>query len=111
MFEKRQLSPPDAPVDVSRGYMASIGHQQQQSPPLVVQAAASQRYYYCVQEVTVDGNGVTGAPMVLPFSALFDRESGPGETDVAIADQGFREITATVWSGVAIRGIARRGDF
>lgn len=48
-----------APVDVSRGYIASLG---QQPPPLVVQGAASQRCY-CVQEVTVDRNGVCGAPM------------------------------------------------
>ena len=43
------------------------------------------------------GNGVAGAPMVLPFRALFDREPGTGETDVVVTDQGFREITATVF--------------
>ena len=95
VFEKWQLLPSDVPGDVSRGYIASLG---QQSPPLVVQAAASQRCY-CVQEVTVDRNGVAGAPMVLPFRALFDRDPDPSEskTDVAITAQDFREITATVF--------------
>ena len=50
-----------------------------------------------VQEVTVGGNGVAGAPMVLPFRVLFDRELGTGETDVVVTDQDFREITATVF--------------
>ena len=60
MFGKWQLWPPNAPVDASREYIASLV--QQQAPPLVVQGAASQRCY-CVQEVTVDRNGVCGAPM------------------------------------------------
>lgn len=93
VFEKWQLLPPDAPVDVSREYIASLG---QQSPPLVVQAAASQRCC-CAQEVTVDRNGVAGAPMVLLSRALFDRDPGPGETDVVITAQDFREITDTVF--------------
>lgn len=50
-------------------------------PPLVAQAAVNQRCF-SAQEVTVDRNGVTGAPMVLPFSALFDTAPGPNETDV-----------------------------
>lgn len=94
VFGKWQLLPPNAPVDVSRGCLASLGHRQ--APPLVVQAAASQRCCF-VQEVTVDGNGVAGAPMVLSFRALFDREPGTGETDVVVTDQDFREITATVF--------------
>ena len=47
----------------------------------------------------MDRNGVAGAPMVLPFRALFDRDPDPSEskTDVAITAQDFREITATVF--------------
>lgn len=71
-------------------------------PPLVAQAAVNQR---CVsaQEVTVGTNDVTGAPMVLPFSALFDRGRWPNETDVLITAQDFRDIIATVFWTTASR--------
>lgn len=95
IFEKWQLVPPDAPANATRLYIASLRQQSLHMPPLGMQAAANQRYY-SAQEVTVDGNGVTGAPMFLPFRALFDRDPRPGETDVAITAQDFQEITATV---------------
>lgn len=95
VFEKWQLLPPGAPANATRLYLASLRQQPPHMPPLGVQAAANQRCY-SAQEVTVDRNGVAGAPMFLPFRALFDRNPGPGESDVMITAQDFQEITATV---------------
>ncbi|RAL03895.1 uncharacterized protein BO80DRAFT_442467 [Aspergillus ibericus CBS 121593] len=50
---------------------------------------------YCAQEVQVGKSGVVGAPMVLPFDALYDRPAGinaVGEKDVRIEDWQFLDI-------------------
>lgn len=96
-FEKWQLLPPDAPSNVTRQYVTSLRQQTPHMPPFVSQAAVNQRCF-SAQEVTVERDGsVTGAPMVLPFRALFDRDPSPNERDVSITAQEFQEITAAAF--------------
>jgi hypothetical protein len=40
---------------------------------------------------------MTGAPMILPFRALYDRAPTANETDVTITAQNFREFVQTIF--------------
>lgn len=92
-FEKWQLLPPEASSKITRHYITSLRQRTLHMPPLELQAGVNQRCF-CAQEVTVDKNGVVEAPMILPFRALFDRDTGPNEADVSTTALDFREITA-----------------
>ncbi|KAF7125503.1 hypothetical protein CNMCM5793_001742 [Aspergillus hiratsukae] len=79
-FEKWMLMPPNAPNPA----------------PLQNQPAANQQLY-SAQEVVVTPTGVTGAPMILPFRALYDRAPGPNESDITITAQDFRDLVRTIF--------------
>ncbi|KAE8407527.1 hypothetical protein BDV37DRAFT_240439 [Aspergillus pseudonomiae] len=95
-FEKWQLVPANAPTPLTRGYLNQLRQQVPNIPPLTTQPAVNQRPY-AAQEVMVTPNSVTGAPMTIPFEALYDRGRGPAETDVVIPANDFRDIAGTVF--------------
>ncbi|KAI2791265.1 hypothetical protein POX_c04122 [Penicillium oxalicum] len=90
-FEKWQLAPPNAARPLTRAYINSMLSQSPSMPPLIQQPAATQQAY-CAQEVEVTPTDIHGAPIILPFAALFDRDPGPSETDVVINAQQLRAI-------------------
>jgi hypothetical protein len=84
-LEKWQLAPPGSPRPLTREYLAllrlSTAH-----VPMVQQAELTQQPY-SAQEIEVTPGGTMGAPLVLPFSAVYDEPAGPGEGDVFIGPQ------------------------
>ncbi|EAW16256.1 uncharacterized protein NFIA_056050 [Aspergillus fischeri NRRL 181] len=95
-FENWMLMPPNAPNPAPPAYVAALRSRPIHSPPLVNQPAASQQLY-SAQEVVVTPTGMTGAPMIFPFRALYDRAPGPNETDITITAQDFRAFVQTVF--------------
>jgi len=95
-FEKWQLAPLNAPRPLSRAYIDTLRLQSPHIPPLLQQPATIQQPY-SVHEVEVTSTRVDGAPMILPFSALYDRPPGPGEVDVVLNAQDFRDITSRLF--------------
>ncbi|KAF4214439.1 hypothetical protein CNMCM5878_009249 [Aspergillus fumigatiaffinis] len=95
-FEKWMLMPPNAPNPAPPAYVAALRSRPVHSPPLVNQPAASQQIY-SAQEVVVTPTGVTGAPMILPFQALYDRPPGPNESDITITAQDFRAFVQSIF--------------
>lgn len=95
-FEKWMLMPPNAPNPAPPAYVAALRSRPLHSPPLVNQPAASQQLY-SAQEVVVTQTWMTGAPMILPFRALYDRAPGPNESDITIIAQDFRAFVQTVF--------------
>ncbi|PKX95323.1 uncharacterized protein P174DRAFT_367639, partial [Aspergillus novofumigatus IBT 16806] len=49
------------------------------------------------QEVVATPTGMTSAPMILPFQALYDRAPGPNESDITITTQEFRAFVQTIF--------------
>jgi hypothetical protein len=94
-FEKWQLISPNA-RPVTQAYIDQLRANPAHSPPIVRQVPSYQ-HAYSAQEVTVTATTVTGAPMTLPFTALYERPRGPNEGDVVITSQMFREIVASVF--------------
>ncbi|GFF30573.1 hypothetical protein IFM51744_01179 [Aspergillus udagawae] len=95
-FEKWMLMPPNAPNPAPPAYVATLRSRPVHRPPLVNQPAANQQLY-SAQEVVITPTGMTGAPMILPFRALFDRAPTANETDVTITAQNFREFVQTIF--------------
>lgn len=81
----------DSRVDIEKWQLAPEG-----ASPLDLQVPDSQQPY-CAQEITITPQGVTGTPLVLPFTALYDRVPGPGETDVLITTADCLKITTRMW--------------
>jgi hypothetical protein len=57
----------------------------------------SPRALTCAHEVTITANGVTGAPLTIPFVALYDRQPAHGEGDIFLATQDFMDITSDLF--------------
>lgn len=95
-FERWQLAPPNAPRPLTRAYIRTLRLQSPQLPPLTQQLPTAQQPF-SVHEVEVTSSGVHGAPMILPFAALYDRQPGPGEADVVLDSQDFRDITSILF--------------
>ncbi|RHZ74431.1 hypothetical protein CDV55_106213 [Aspergillus turcosus] len=95
-FEKWQLVPPNAPRPVTQAYIDQLRANPAHNPPTDRQPPGNQ-YAYAAHEVTVTATTVTGAPMTLPFAALYERPPGPNEGDVVITSQMFREIVHSVF--------------
>ncbi|KOS36883.1 hypothetical protein ACN38_g12348 [Penicillium nordicum] len=77
-IEVWQLAPPNSPRPLTRAYIQTLCQQSQNVPPLVQQPAVLQQAY-CAHEVEISANGVTGAPLTLPFVAVYDRPPAQGE--------------------------------
>jgi hypothetical protein len=102
-IEKWQLAPVGAPVPLTRPYITSLCNQRSNMPPLVPQRPAIQQPY-CAQEIVITrppAQGlpvtVTGAPLILPFHALYDRAPGRRERDIIITSGGCNDITRRLW--------------
>ncbi|OQE22815.1 hypothetical protein PENFLA_c012G09152 [Penicillium flavigenum] len=91
-FEKWQLAPSSAPRPLTRAYLNPLRAQNPNIPPLTIQLIPTQQPY-SVQEVYVEPNRVVGAPLVIPFVAIYDRLPGPGEHDILLNAQDFLEVT------------------
>ncbi|KAJ5554915.1 hypothetical protein N7461_003385 [Penicillium sp. DV-2018c] len=91
-FERWQLAPSNAPRPLTQAYLSPLRAQTPNIPPLTIQSIAIQQPY-SVQEVYVEPNRVIGAPLVIPFVAIYDRLPGPGEHDILLNAQDFLEIT------------------
>lgn len=94
-IEKWQLAPPGAPRPLSCGDFNAL-HHQNPPPPLVQQFSASQQPY-SAQEIEVTSGGVTGAPLVLPYAALFDQAPGPGAADVVLGATELRSVASCMF--------------
>ncbi|KAJ5285752.1 hypothetical protein N7524_001058 [Penicillium chrysogenum] len=88
-----QLAPPNSPRPLTRAYIQTLCQQSPNIPPLVQQQAASQQAY-CAHEIEISANGVTGAPLTLPFVAVYDRPPAQGEGDIVLAEQDFLDVTS-----------------
>lgn len=65
---------------------------QQNIPQLIQQPAASQQAY-CAHEIVVAADSVTGAPLTLPFVAVYDRSPAQGEGDIVLSAQDLLDVT------------------
>ncbi|KNG86654.1 hypothetical protein ANOM_005674 [Aspergillus nomiae NRRL 13137] len=96
-FEQWQLVPhtstTNAPTPLTRRYS------NQSCPQVPNVSGAAQPVHtqrpYSAQEVLITPDSVTGAPMIIPFEALYDRGRGPTETDVILTADDFRDFAST----------------
>jgi hypothetical protein len=95
-FEKWQLAPLNAPRPLTRADIDTLRLRGPHIPPLAQQPATIQQAY-SADEVEVTSTGIEGAPMILPFAALYDRPPGPSEVDVVLDPQDFRDITSILF--------------
>ncbi|CAG8016442.1 unnamed protein product [Penicillium nalgiovense] len=91
-----QLAPPNSPRPLTRAYIQTLCQQSPNIPPLVQQQAVSQQAY-CAHEIEISANGVTGAPLTLPFIAVYDRPPAQGEGDIVLTGQDFLDITSDLF--------------
>ncbi|KAJ5508030.1 hypothetical protein N7527_010173 [Penicillium freii] len=94
--EKWQLAPPISPRPLTRTHIQTLCQQSPNIPPLVPQQAISQQAY-CAHEVEVTANGVTGAPLTLPFVAVYDRAPTTGKGDIVLTAQDFLSLTGNLF--------------
>lgn len=93
IIEKWQLLPPFSPNPITRAALNQIRQQlPAPMPPRVHQPAATQRSYDA-QVIKITANNITGAPLVLPFLALFDRPPSGNEADIVLGLQELRYCT------------------
>lgn len=95
-FEKWQLAPSNDPRPLTRAYIDTLRLPGPHIPPLFQQPATIQQAY-SAHEVEVTSTRIEGAPMILPFAALYDRPPGPREVDVVLDPQDFRDITSILF--------------
>ena len=93
VIEKWQLLPPSAPNPITRAALDQIRQElPAPMPPRIHQPSATQRSYDA-QVVKVTTNNITGAPLILPFLALFDHLPQGNEEDIALGLQELRYCT------------------
>ncbi|KAJ5297797.1 hypothetical protein PENANT_c012G09850 [Penicillium antarcticum] len=95
-FELWQLAPTNSPRPLSRHCIRTLRSQTPSMPPLTRQPAQTQQSY-CSQEVTVTPHSVVGAPLVLPFEALFCRAPVFPETDISIPASRFEMFATNIF--------------
>ncbi|OQE13623.1 hypothetical protein PENFLA_c045G02029 [Penicillium flavigenum] len=95
-IEVWQLAPPNSPRPLTRAYIQTLCQQSPNVPPLVQQPAVLQQAY-CAHEVEISANGVTGAPLTLPFVAVYDRSPAQGEGDIVLTGQDFLDVTSDLF--------------
>jgi hypothetical protein len=96
-FELYQLAPPNSPHPLTRQYIQSLCRQNPNMPPLTRQLVQTQQPY-CSQAVTVTAAGVVGAPLILPFEALFCRPPIFPETDLVISATDFQRFATNMFT-------------
>lgn len=91
-FEKWQLAPENAPHPLTKMYLDSLRQTSPNVPPRNLQPVSTQQPY-SEQEVYVQRNAITGAPLRIPSVALFDQLPERWQGDLIIEAQDFRNIT------------------
>ncbi|KAJ5963493.1 uncharacterized protein N7479_003369 [Penicillium vulpinum] len=86
-FERWEL----APVPVSYPLIDGLCQQNCSIPPPT--PAVSVQQVYSAQQVHVSANQVLGAPLVLPFHAVYNRPPQEGEGDILIGKKDLEYIT------------------
>ncbi|KAJ5895316.1 hypothetical protein N7495_007007 [Penicillium taxi] len=96
-IEKWQLAPANSPRPLTEATVESLCAQAPNMPPLTTQQPLNQQSY-CAQEVRASENGISGAPLILPFEALYDRAPANAmESDLIISEQDLINITKLYW--------------
>ncbi|KAJ5327668.1 hypothetical protein N7452_008058 [Penicillium brevicompactum] len=90
-IEKWQLAPPNGPRPLGREDINALRLQNPPMPPLVPQLPATQQAY-AAQEIEVTWSHAAGAPLVLPFAALFDQQPGPGQHNIVLEAQDLCSV-------------------
>lgn len=94
-LKKWQLLPPGAPNPAPRQYVANLKTQPGLMPALAQQAAANQQIF-ALQDIVVTRNGVQGAPLIIPFFALMDRQPRQNERDITFTAADILWLTRDV---------------
>lgn len=84
-IEKWQLAPPDAPHPLTRTYINTLRDIPINVPPSTRQPLSIQQPYSCA-EIEITDHNVVGAPLVIPFCALFDVPSRPPHMHDVVLD-------------------------
>lgn len=97
IVEKWQLLPP---LSANPTDLAALDQIRQELPaplpPRLHQPAATQPSYDA-QVIKITANNITGAPLVLPFLALFDRPPRGNEVDIVLGLQELRYCTRALF--------------
>jgi hypothetical protein len=64
---------------------------------LLLTLRSTQRIPTKMQEITIDSNAVTGAPLILEFDKIFLRPAVPPESDFIFTAQDFSTWAARIW--------------
>ena len=97
IVEKWQLLPPFSPNPITSAALDQIRQElPAPMPPRLHQPAATQQSYDA-QVIKITANNITGAPLVLPFLALFDRPPKGNEADIVLGLQELRYCTRTLF--------------
>ncbi|KGO67749.1 hypothetical protein PITC_000870 [Penicillium italicum] len=98
LIEKWELANLASPRSLTRSTIHQLTSQTPNSPAVMQPAPLQQPY--CAHEVEIKPsqvvgrpNEVTGAPMVLPFFAVYDRFPGAGESDIVLNRRDFEQMT------------------
>lgn len=94
-LNKWQLLPPGAPNPAPRQYVANLKTQPAHMPPLAQQAVANQQIF-ALQDIVVTRNGVQGAPLIIPFFALMDRQPRQIKRDITFTAADILWLTRDV---------------
>ncbi|KOS40132.1 hypothetical protein ACN38_g9013 [Penicillium nordicum] len=102
-FEQWQLAPPNAPQPLTRAYIDRLRRNPSNVPVLLqqppLQQPSNMQQPYSCAEVDVTKTTVDGAPMTIPYCALFDIPiRPPNMQDIVLDAQVFRFITALNFS-------------
>ena len=82
-MEVWQLAPPGTPR-ITRSIIDQFrSNNPLPMPPMVRQPAVSQQAY-CIKELIITPTTVVGAPLILPFQAIFDRPPVGNEQDIVL---------------------------
>ena len=57
-----------------------------------------------MQEIDIDPNGITGAPLVLEFWKVFLRQAVPPENDFIFTAQELSNLAAAFWEDADLEG-------
>jgi hypothetical protein len=97
-IERWQLAPPGAPNPLTRSYINTLRNDPINVPPFTLQSLHVQQPYSCA-EIDITASNVVGAPLIIPFCALFDVPSHPRNMhDVTLDANTLRFITALNFS-------------
>lgn len=91
LMEVWQLAPPGTPR-LTRNIIDQFrSNSPLPMPPMVRQPAVSQQAY-CIKELIITPTTIVGAPLILPFQAIFDHPSMGNEQDIVLDTAALMSI-------------------